>query len=141
MTKPAPKEWILGISPYVPGKAAADDGRPLIKLSANENPLGTGEAARAALIAATADLATYPDPGAAKMREAIAAVHGLDPARVIYGTGSDELLHIAASAYAGPGDEILYVKYGFSVYDIAARRVGATPVIAPDKDYATDVDA
>ena len=36
MTKPAPKEWILGISPYVPGKAAADDGRPLIKLSANE---------------------------------------------------------------------------------------------------------
>ena len=141
MTKPAPKEWILGISPYVPGKAAADDGRPLIKLSANENPLGTGEAARAALMAATADLATYPDPGAAKMREAIAAVHGLDPARVIYGTGSDELLHIAASAYAGPGDEILYVKYGFSVYDIAARRVGATPVIAPDKDYATDVDA
>ena len=141
MTKPAPKEWILGISPYVPGKAAADDGRPLIKLSANENPLGTGAAARAALIAATADLATYPDPGAAKMREAIAAVHGLDPARVIYGTGSDELLHIAASAYAGPGDEVLYVHYGFSVYDIAARRVGATPVIAPDKDYATDVDA
>ena len=141
MTKPAPKEWILGISPYVPGKAAADDGRPLIKLSANENPLGTGEAARAALMSATADLATYPDPGATKMREAIAAVHGLDPARVIYGTGSDELLHIAASAYAGPGDEILYVKYGFSVYDIAARRVGATPVIAADKDYATDVDA
>jgi len=141
MTKPAPKQWILGISPYVPGKAAADDGRPLIKLSANENPLGTGEAARAALIAATADLATYPDPGAAKMREAIAAVHGLDPARVIYGTGSDELLHIAASAYAGPGDEVLYVHYGFSVYDIAARRVGATPVVAPDKDYATDVDA
>jgi len=141
MTKPAPKEWILGISPYVPGKAAADDGRPLIKLSANENPLGTGEAARAALVAAMADLATYPDPGAAKMREAIAAVHGLDPARVIYGTGSDELLHIAASAYAGPGDEVLYVHYGFSVYDIAARRVGATTVIAPDKDYATDVDA
>ncbi|HEX7876101.1 MAG TPA: histidinol-phosphate transaminase [Sphingobium sp.] len=141
MTKPAPKEWILGISPYVPGKAAADDGRPLIKLSANENPLGTGAAARAALVAATADLATYPDPGAAQLREAIAAAHGLDPARVIYGTGSDELLHIAASAYAGPGDEVLYVRYGFSVYDIAARRVGAVPVVAPDSDYATDVDA
>lgn len=141
MTKPAPKDWILGISPYVPGKSAADDGRQLVKLSANENPLGTGDAARAALVAASADLATYPDPGAAKLREAIAAVHGLDPARVIYGTGSDELLHIAASAYAGPGDEVLYVRYGFSVYDIAARRVGATPVIAPDADYATDVDA
>ncbi|WP_022682419.1 histidinol-phosphate transaminase [Sphingobium bisphenolivorans] len=141
MTKPAPKDWILGISPYVPGKSAADDGRQLVKLSANENPLGTSDAARAALVSATADLATYPDPGAAAMREAIAQAHGLDPARVIYGTGSDELLHIAASAYAGPGDEILYVRYGFSVYDIAARRVGATPVVAPDRDYATDVDA
>jgi histidinol-phosphate aminotransferase len=138
---PQPKDWILGISAYVPGKSAADDGRPLIKLSANENPLGTGEKARAALMAATADLATYPDPGATGLREAIAAKYGLDPARVIYGTGSDELLHIAASAYAGPGDEILYVRYGFSVYDIAARRVGATPVVAPDADYATDVDA
>ncbi len=139
--KPAPKDWILGIHAYVPGKSATDDGRPLIKLSANENPLGTGQAARNAVIAATADLATYPDPGATKLREAIGAVHGLDPERIIYGTGSDELLHIAASAYAGPGDEVLYVRYGFAVYDIAARRVGATPVIAPDKDYATDVDA
>ncbi|WP_420144118.1 histidinol-phosphate transaminase [Sphingobium sp.] len=141
MTKPAPKDWILGIHAYVPGKAAADDGRPLIKLSANENPLGTGQAARDAFLAATADMATYPDPGATKLREAIAAVHGLEADRIIYGTGSDELLHIAASAYAGPGDEILYVRYGFAVYDIAARRVGATPVIAPDSDYATDVDA
>lgn len=141
MTKPLPKDWILGISAYVPGKSAADDGRPLIKLSANENPLGTGEAARAAFLAATADMATYPDPSAAKLREAIGAHHGLDPDRIIYGTGSDELLHLAASAYAGPGDEVLYVRYGFSVYDIAARRVGATPVVAPDRDYATDVDA
>lgn len=131
----------MGISPYVPGKSATDDGRRLIKLSANENPLGTGAPARAALIAATADLATYPDPGAALLREAIGAQHDLDPARIIYGTGSDELLHIAASAFAGPGDEVLYVRFGFSVYDIAARRVGATPVIAPDKDYATDIDA
>jgi histidinol-phosphate aminotransferase len=141
MTKPAPKDWILGIHAYVPGKSAADDGRPLIKLSANENPLGTSKAVREAFVAATADMATYPDPAAEKLRAAIGAVHGLDADRIIYGTGSDELLHIAASAYAGPGDEILYVRYGFAVYDIAARRVGATPVIAPDQDYATDVDA
>ncbi len=138
---PAPKSWIAAIAPYVPGKASSDDGRPVVKLSANENPLGTSPAARAAFVVGSADLATYPDPGAARLREAIGAVHGLDPARIIYGTGSDELLHIAASAYAGPGDEILYVRYGFSVYEIAARRVGATPVVAADKDYGTDVDA
>jgi len=138
---PTPKPWIMGISAYVPGKSTADDGRTVIKLSANENPLGTGQAARAAMQAAIADLATYPDPGATALRMAIAGRFGLDPDRIIYGTGSDELLHLAASAFAGPGDEIIYVRYGFSVYDIAARRVGATPVIAPDADYATDVDA
>lgn len=138
---PSPKSWIAAIAPYVPGRSASDDGKPVTKLSANENPLGTGSSAREAFVRASADLASYPDPAATGLREAIAQVHGLDPARVIYGTGSDELLHVAASAYAGPGDEILYVRYGFSVYDIAARRVGATPVIAPDRDYGTDVDA
>ena len=139
-----PKPWISGIAPYVPGKSAGADGRPLIKLSANENPLGTGEKARAAFHAAqgAADaLSRYPDPGAGELRETIAAKYGLDPARVICGNGSDELLHLAAGSYAGAGDEILYVRYGFAVYEIAARRVGAVPVEADDTDYATDVDA
>jgi histidinol-phosphate aminotransferase len=136
-----PKPWISGIAPYIPGKSASDDGRPLIKLSANENALGTSEHARAAFLAAAGDMARYPDPAATGLREALAAKYDLDPARVIYGTGSDELLHLATSAYAGPGDEVLYVRYGFSVYEIAARRVGATPVEAPDQDYGTDVDA
>jgi histidinol-phosphate aminotransferase len=51
------------------------------------------------------------------------------------------VLHIAAGTFAGPGDEVIYVRYGFAVYEIATRRVGATPVIALDDDYATDVDA
>jgi histidinol-phosphate aminotransferase len=131
----------MDIAPYVPGRAKGDDGRVLVKLSANENPLGTGEAARAAFMAASADLTRYPDPGAAELRAAIAGKYGLNPARVIYGTGSDELLHMAASAFAGPGDECIYVRYGFSVYDIAIRRVGAVPVVVPDADYGTDVDA
>jgi histidinol-phosphate aminotransferase len=71
----------------------------------------------------------------------LADKYGLDPARIIYGNGSDEVLHLAAGAFAGPGDEVIFVKYGFAVYEIAARRVGAVPVIAPDSDYATDIDA
>ncbi len=141
MSTPTPKPWISAISPYVPGRATTDDGRRVAKLSSNENALGTSEAARAAYAAAGGSLDRYPDAAATALREAIAGHYGLDPERVIYGTGSDELLHLAAGAYAGPGDEILYVRYGFSVYPIAARRVGATPVEAPDRDYATDVDA
>ena len=141
MNAPQPKPWILDIAPYVPGRSTTDDGRKVAKLSSNENPFGTPEEARAAFAAAAGQLERYPDASAAALREAIGRHYNLDPARMIYGTGSDEVLHLVAGAYAGVGDEIIYVRYGFAVYDIAARRVGATPVIAPDKDYATDVDA
>jgi histidinol-phosphate aminotransferase len=83
----------------------------------------------------------YPDPAATALREALAARHGIEADRIICGTGSDELLHLVAGAFAGLGDEVLYVRHGFAVYDIAARRVGATPVVAPDDDYACNVDA
>jgi histidinol-phosphate aminotransferase len=69
--------------------------------------------------------ALYPDPDSKDLRAALGALHGIDPARIVMGTGSDELLHIAAQAYAGVGDEVLFVRYGFSVYPIAARRCGA----------------
>ncbi|EJL28663.1 PLP-dependent enzyme, histidinol-phosphate/aromatic aminotransferase or cobyric acid decarboxylase [Novosphingobium sp. AP12] len=135
---PTPKPWIEAIHAYVPGKSKGKDGKPLIKLSANENPLGTSPAALAARAQAPA---LYPDPDSTALRTAIGAAHGIDPARVVMGTGSDELLNLAAQGYAGLGDEVIYVRYGFSVYDIAARRCGATPVVAPDLDYGTDVDA
>nr|WP_238401877.1 histidinol-phosphate transaminase [Altererythrobacter sp. C41] len=138
--RPIPKPWIEGIHAYVPGKARAADGRELVKLSANENPLGTSPAALAALTQA-APPARYPDPDASALRTAIGALHGIDPARIVCGTGSDELLNLATQGYAGPGDEVLFTRYSFAVYDIAARRCGAVPVEAPDADYGADVDA
>ncbi|MBX7458573.1 histidinol-phosphate transaminase [Qipengyuania sp. 1NDH17] len=138
-TRPTMKPWIEKIHAYVPGKSKGSDGRELVKLSANENPLGCSEAALAAL-AQPAVPARYPDPDATALRAKIAEVHGLDPARIVCGTGSDELLNLAAQGFAGPGDEVLYARYSFVVYKIAARRCGATPVEAPDVDYATDVD-
>ena len=135
---PTPKPWIDAIHAYVPGKSTGADGRPLIKLSANENPLGCSPAA---LAARAVEPQRYPDPDSTALRAAIAQVHGLSPARVVMGTGSDELLNLAAQGYAGVGDEVLFSRFSFSVYDIAARRCGATPVVAPDADFGADVDA
>ena len=141
MTKaPAPKPWIEAIHAYVPGKAAGADGRPLVKLSANENPLGSSAQALAARAKAV-EPSLYPDPGSTNLREALGALHGIDPMRIVLGTGSDELLNLAAQGYAGQGDEVLFSRFSFAVYDIAARRCGATPIEAPDKDYGSDVDA
>ena len=136
---PQMKEWISAIDAYVPGKSKGADGTPLVKLSANENPLGTSEAALLARTRAHGP-ALYPDPDALALREALGAKHGIAPERIVMGTGSDELLNLAAQAFAGPGDEVLFARYSFAVYEIAARRCGATPVIAPDDDYGASVD-
>ena len=128
MTGPEPKPWIMAIAPYVPGRSTTDDGRKVAKLSSNENPLGTSPKAREAFVSAAGNLERYPDASGSELRDVLAAKHGLDPARIIYGNGSDEVLHLAAGAFAGPGDEVIFVHYGFAVYEIAARRVGAVPV-------------
>ncbi|MBA2933985.1 histidinol-phosphate transaminase [Sphingomonas sp. CGMCC 1.13654] len=140
---PAPqlKPWISAISPYVPGRATTDDGAVACKLSSNENPLGTSIAARDAFRAAATLLERYPEGSSQSLRDAIGTKFDLDPARIICGVGSDELLNLAAASFAGPGDEILIPRHGFSAYWIMARRVGATPVEAADNDYGADVDA
>jgi histidinol-phosphate aminotransferase len=133
------KPWIEGIHAYVPGRSSGADGRPLVRLSSNENPLGTSPAALAAL--AQADLPNrYPDPDSIALREALGAKWAIDPARIVCGTGSGELLQCAVQAYAGPGDEVLMPRYSFSLYPLLAARVGATAVMAPDDDYAASVD-
>ncbi len=137
--KPEMKSYVAAIKAYVPGKSKAEDGRELIKLSANENPLGTSPMALEALNGA-GDPSLYPDPDAAQLRAAIGKVHGIDPARIVCGTGSDELLNLAAQGFAGPGDEVMFARFSFSVYDIAAKRCGATPVEVDDVDFGADVD-
>ena len=141
MTKPQAKPYISEIHAYTPGKAKADDGRPLIKLSANENPLGCSADASAALAAQSGNISRYPDPASHGLREKIAQHYGLESEKIVCGTGSDELLNLIAAGYAGLGDEIIHVNYGFAVYEIATRKVGAKVVIAPDDDYGTNVDA
>ncbi|UOK72500.1 histidinol-phosphate transaminase [Ancylobacter polymorphus] len=138
--RPVPRAGVLAIEAYVPGKSQGGPGVKVHKLSANENPLGPSPKAVAAFQSANA-LELYPDGSSTKLREAIAAQYGLDPTRIVCGTGSDELLMLTAAAFAGPGDEVLYSQHGFLVYRIAALAAGATPVVAPEKDYRSDVDA
>ncbi len=140
-SKPQAKAWIDEIHAYKPGKSSAADGRPLIKLSANENPLGTSPAAMAALAKTRDQAALYADPACTRLREALGELHGLEADRIVCGTGSGELLHCAVQAFAGLGDEVLFSHYSFSLYPLIAHKVGATPVLAADKDYAADVDA
>lgn len=140
MTSPLPKPWIQAIHAYVPGKSAGADGKPLVKLSANENPLGCSPAAAHAIYAAQA-MSRYPDPDAALLREAIGGLYGISPDRIVCGTGSGELLHCAVQGFASSGDEVLMPRYSFSLYPLLAQKVGATAVMADLLDDTASVDA
>ncbi len=139
-TRPEMKPYVAAIHAYVPGKSAGADGRPLIKLSANENPLGTSPAALKARMEAPGP-DRYPDPDSTALRAALGELHRIDPARIVCGTGSGELLNCAVQAYAGVGDEILFSRYSFSLYPLLAAKVGADAVMADNMDYAASVDA
>lgn len=139
---PEPKPGILSISPYVAGKSkpAGAAGR-VIKLSSNENPLGPSPKALKAYADHAHLLHRYPDSAATTLRESIGLVQGLDPARIVCGAGSDELIGLLVHAYAGAGDEVLYSEYGFLMYRIYAQGNGAAPVVAKEKNLTADVDA
>ena len=139
--RPAPRAGVLAIDAYVPGKSAVAPGVKLHKLSSNENPLGPSPKALAAFAASAAKLELYPDGSATRLREAIAGRYGIDPARIICGCGSDELLSLLAYTYIGPGDEAIHTTHGFLVYPIAIRAAGGVPVVAAERDLTADVDA
>ena len=139
--RPVPRPGVLAIDAYVPGAHAAPGAAKVHKLSSNETPLGASPAAVAAVRETLGGLALYPDGGATALRTAIAAKYGLDPARIVCGAGSDELLSLVTSAFVGPGDEGVYSQYGFLVYRIAILAAGGTPVVAPERDLTADVDA
>ena len=138
---PTPRAGILDIQAYVPGRDHVEGVAKVYKLSSNETPLGPSPRAVAAYRAAAGTLEIYPDGGATALRDAIAAKYGLDPDRIICGTGSDELLALIANAYVGPGDEGLYSRHGFLVYKINIMGAGGTPVVADETDLTANVDA
>src|SRR5579864_1129285 len=135
-----PKPGIGEIEPYVAGRAPAPE-EPAFKLSSNESALGASPKAIAAYEAAKTDLFSYPDGGATTLRNALAAVHGLDVERIVCGSGSEELLSLIARAYARPGDEVLFTEHAFIVYRIAALSSSAVPVAVPEKDLRADIGA
>ena len=140
-TSPAPRPGIMEIDPYVPGESKLPAGVKPIKLSSNETPLGPSPKAVAAFREVAGQLERYPDGSATALREAIAARFGLNPARILCGAGSDELLTLLGNAYLGEGDEAIFTEHGFLLYRIIVLANGATPVVAPETNLRTDIGA
>lgn len=141
-TKPQPRPGIIEIAPYIGGEAKAEGDQRLIRLASNECAYGPPANAVEALRTYLPELHRYPDGNCTELRAALGAKHSIDPACIVCGAGSDELIGLIVKAYAGADDEVLYSQYGFLMYGIAAKACGATPVTAPEKaDLKADIPA
>jgi histidinol-phosphate aminotransferase len=138
---PAPKPGILDIAPYVGGKSRIEGVAEPMKLSSNENMLGAGQKAREAYEAAVRNIHVYPDGRASKLRDAVAEHHGLEPERLIFGNGSDEVFALLNQTYLTPGDNIVSGQYGFLAYRISALANQASVKLAPEPDFKATPEA
>lgn len=130
--------------PYKPGKPIEELERELgltqiIKLASNENPLGPGKKALAAIQSALSDLALYPDGSGFALKQALAKKYALDDNQITLGNGSNEILELVARAFLQPGLEVIFSQHAFAVYPLVTQAVGATAVVVPAVEYGHDL--
>ena len=140
--------YVRSIAPYQPGKPISELAREMgleeaaiIKLASNENPRGIGPRTRAAIDAALADVARYPDGNGFELKAALAKRYNVDAAAIVLGNGSNDVLELVASAFLGPGRAAVYSQHAFAVYPLATQARGARAIVVPAKNYAHDLDA
>jgi len=122
---------VTKLSPYVPGKPLSELEREYgitesIKLASNENPLGPGAKAKAAIAAACANLGLYPDGNGFALKQALAKKHGCDIAQITLGNGSNDLLVMLAEGFLSRDVQAVYSQYCFAIYPIVVQATGAT---------------
>lgn len=140
------QQYICDLTPYQLGVSTdavvqryGVDPKRIVRLASNENPLGMGPKARAALRKTLPTAHRYPEQY--NLVQALARKFGVDPDGVILGNGSNDVLDLLARTYLNDGDEAVSSQYAFSVYDIATRSAGATSVVVPAKAYGHDLAA
>jgi histidinol-phosphate aminotransferase len=114
-----------------------------IRLNTNESPEPPPAAFRDAVAAelSRVDWHRYPDRSATALREAIADLHGVDPAQVFAANGSNEVLQTVLLAYAGPGRVVATFEPTYQMHAQIARVTGAMVVEGdrgPDFTLAAD---
>jgi histidinol-phosphate aminotransferase len=108
----------------------ATPGAKMRMLHLNESPYPPSPRAIAAFAATAGTLNRYPDIHAAPLAAALAERTGIAADRIIFGCGSDELIHLLCEITLGSGDELVIPAPSFPRYALSARILGATPVRA-----------
>ena len=140
--------YLKGLPVYQPGRPIEEVARELgipadsiIKVASNENPFGPSPLAVAAMQKAIAGVHLYPDGNAFYLKQKLAAKLGIEPANLILGNGSNEIIEFVAHALLGPGDNVVVSQFCFAIYPIVAKMFGADVITVPARAYGHDLPA
>lgn len=112
------------------------------KLASNECCLRPSESVGDALRASVGEIHRYPDPSCTALRGEIGKLAGIDPACVIVGNGSEDIIEMLCKAFLGPGDRLLTLAPSFGLHEIFPAMMGATVEKIPvTSDREFDVPA
>ncbi|MCA9516981.1 MAG: aminotransferase class I/II-fold pyridoxal phosphate-dependent enzyme, partial [Myxococcales bacterium] len=138
---------VASLRPYEPGKPIDEVRRELgvedpVKLASNENAWGPSPAAVKAIAEAAAEVHLYPDGAAFHLRQELAAHLDVEPGRIVFGNGSNELIELVVRAFALEGDNVVTSAVSFVAYKIATLAAGREFREAPvDDGLGIDLDA
>jgi histidinol-phosphate aminotransferase len=132
---------VEGLVPYAPGEQPKINN--LVKLNTNENPYPPSPRVISAIREeAQNGLQLYPDPESTRLRDAIAAYHGLAAGNVFLGNGSDEVLAHAFFAFFQQGYPLLMPDISYAFYRVYCNLYGIAVETVPLTDAMTlDVNA
>jgi len=133
------------VAPYDAGKSLEAVARELgldtvLRLSANESPLGPSPLVIEAIRREAPRVHLYPDGGCTELRQVLAGRLGVSADAIVVGNGADELLAMLGRAAFEPGDEVLMPHPAFEPYGTEATLSGATVVQSPLRGYDQDLD-
>jgi histidinol-phosphate aminotransferase len=133
---------------YQPGRPIEEVARELglaadsiIKVASNENPFGPSPLAVAALQKAIPGVNMYPDGNAFYLKQKLADKLGVEPANLVLGNGSNEIIEFVGHALLGPDTNVVVSQYCFAIYPIVARMSGAQVITVPAQKYGHDLPA
>ena len=133
---------------YQPGRPIEEVARELglpahdiLKLASNENSFGPSPLALAAMEKALQQAHFYPDGNAFYLKRKLADKLGVEPANLVLGNGSNEIIEFVAHAFLDREAEVVVSQYCFAVYPIVTHLFGARLVSVPAKSYGHDLPA
>lgn len=138
---------ISDLQAYQPGKPIEEVEREYgishaAKLASNENPLGPSPLVLETLRGhIDKNLALYPDGGAYRLKQALAAKLGVAPQQITVSNGSNEVLELVARVFTDASHSLMYSQYAFLVYPLVAKVIGARAIEVPAKDWGHDLEA